>query len=95
MSLNKVCLTIAEDASGANGPGCTGRSARIESAADALVDWVYEELVDYGVNLDERGLAVIRQLVARAMITQHDYDQELLASALTTKFGGPPATVPS
>jgi hypothetical protein len=77
MSLNNVCLLINEDASGANGAERTARSARIESAADALGDWVYEELVDYGVDLDERGLASIRPLVARAMITQHDYDEEL------------------
>jgi hypothetical protein len=75
MSLNNICLLISDDASGANGPERTERSARIESAADALVDWVHQELVDYEVNLDERGLASIRQLVARAMITQHDYDE--------------------
>jgi hypothetical protein len=77
MSLNSVCLTINEDASGANGPERTERSGRIESAADALVNWVHEELTDYDVNLDERGLACVRQLVARAMITQHDFDVEL------------------
>jgi hypothetical protein len=94
MSLNTVCLKINEDASGANGPERTARSARIESASNALVDWVYEELVD-DLNLDERGLAVIRQLVARAMITQHDYDQVLLTSALTAEVGEPPgAAVP-
>jgi hypothetical protein len=75
MSPHNVCLLINEDASGANGAERAARSARIEHAADALVDWVHEELVDYEVDLDERALASIRQLVARAMITQHDYDK--------------------
>ena len=92
--LNNVCLTITEDAGGANGPERAERFARIESAAAVLVDWVYESLIEDDVELETNELRAVQRLVARAMITQRDFDQEMLASALTAEVGEPPAAVP-
>ena len=77
MSLSDVCLRITEDASGASGPAAMDRGARLDNAAEALGDWVYEYYLDDGVSLDAEGFAYVRRLVAAAMIAQHDYDADL------------------
>ena len=73
--MDDLCLRITEDAFGASGP--MDWFARIDSASAALVDWVYEYLADECVHLDERRLAVVRRMVAVAMLAQHDYDAKM------------------
>jgi hypothetical protein len=83
--LKAAARTIDEDATGA-GVDHTDRNARIASAASALVDYVYEYLLDdgitYGTEIDVGVYRIMEGMVARAMLAQYEHDQETLADVI-------------
>jgi hypothetical protein len=90
--LKAAARTIDEDAMGA-GVDPTDRGARIASAASALVDYVYEYLLDdgvtYGSKIDLHVYRLMEGMVARAMLAQYEHDQEQcdnLITAITDRF---------
>jgi hypothetical protein len=72
--MEDICQRITDYAFGGNPKD---RSARIDDAASALVDWVHEQLIDRGVRFDANDLCALRKMVAVAMIAQHDYDAKM------------------
>jgi hypothetical protein len=95
--LKAAARTIDEDATGATGVDHTDRGARIASAASALVDYVYEYLLDdditYGTEIDVGVYRIMETMVACAMLAQYEYDQgncNNLIEAITDKFCNTP-----
>jgi hypothetical protein len=68
----------------------------IDRAASSLVNYVYEALqqraVDYGTVVDAPVYRAIEQVVAAAMLAQHEVDEESLNQLLqsTIEYLGPP-----
>jgi hypothetical protein len=87
--LKRAALIVAEDAEGANGDLDYGQ--RLASAAESLVDYVYEALLDYGPEekggygyggygygtiIDIKVYGALQLIVAAAMIAQYEHDKE-------------------
>src|SRR5262245_41920201 len=80
--LRKDALTISAAAEAANGE--LGSQQRVDSAAECLVDYVYEALHEhgpglgygYGTVIDICVYGALQRIVAAAMIAQYEYDKE-------------------
>jgi hypothetical protein len=78
--MKETLMRIREDAHGATDVDHTDRGARVRSAADSLVDWVYEvSAFDWGMQFTKEQLGVIRSMVASAMIHMFDDCEKLEA----------------
>jgi hypothetical protein len=88
--LRKAALTISADAEASNGE--LGYQQRVDSAAECLVDYVYEALHEHGPGLGygygtviEIGVyGALQRIVAAAMIAQYEYDKESWGEVIAT-----------
>jgi hypothetical protein len=79
--LQLTAQTINEDAYGANGD--LDRRGRVHNASTALVDYVFECLLDHGIRFQDPNIyRAIEFMIARAMIAQFEYDEEMQAELL-------------
>jgi hypothetical protein len=89
MALLDACLLVAEDGQRPDAGEFVGygsKESRCEGAAAALVAWTPAALRQHNVgNLSPAMLAVIRRIVATAIVSQCDIDATLVQQALTDR----------